>query len=232
MTQTEARGVALRLLIGLPLLIWLAWSQGAAIAQALAPAFRAVLGWTVSHLGTPRLEVVAQESLHVFAAQVAVGNIVLLKGQMLPPGSVLRASLPVYVALAPLLIVVTAALAWKGLTWRGRLLRLAISVPFMVLLELVDTPALLAIALHESVRGAGPASAMSPWVGWIHFMDGGGRYALAIGAALLVAEVHSLITRGLTRRIARKSAMAAAATTVTTVTTASVAASIEIQNIV
>lgn len=189
MTRTEARGVVVRLLIGLPLLLWLVWSHGTAIAQSSLPLFHLLLGWAVSHLGELRLDVVFQAPQYQFAAAVTVEKLTQLNGQVLPVGTVLHASAPVYVALVPLLIVTGIALAWPGLTWRGRLLRLAISAPFVFMLEIIDVPMVLAIALCESVGAAG--STLPPWVGWIMFMDGGGRYALAMAAALLVADVHT-----------------------------------------
>lgn len=193
MTRTEARGIVLRLLIGLPLLLWLAWSHGAAIAQCLLPLFRVVLGWAVSHLGVLRLDIAFQAPQYQFAAVVTVDKLTQLNAQLLPVGAVLRASAPVYAALVPLLMVVTVALAWKGLSLRARLLRLLSSLPFVLILEMVDVPIVLAIELTESVWAVG--STLPPWVGWSVFMDGGGRYALAIAAALMAAGVHTHIDK-------------------------------------
>jgi hypothetical protein len=188
MTFVDARGVVVRLLMVLPVLLWLIWGYGTDIAHELLSPFRVVLGWMVSHLGVLRLDVVFQAPQHQFFAEVAVGKLMVLNGQVLNTGSVLRASVPVYIGLVPLLIILTIALAWKGLPWRGRLLRLAISLPIILVLQIVDAPVVLAIAIQESVGAAGVA--VSPLVAWIRFMDGGGRYALAIGAALLASDVH------------------------------------------
>jgi hypothetical protein len=190
MTKLEARGVLLRLVMALPLLIALAWLHGTAFAQGLLAPMRAVLDLAVSPVGALRLAIDAQPTQPRLIAEVVTERVVAVKGRVLWAGLTLRAALPTYVVLVAPLVLMLAALTWKGLTWRGRVLRLGISFPLLLVLEMIDAPAVLAIEIYDSIPGVGPDAAESLWGIWVRFMDGGGRYALALGAALLAAEVQ------------------------------------------
>jgi hypothetical protein len=194
MNRSDARGVLLRMLVGLPLLAGLAWACGDSIARGLLPPVRAALGVVVSNIGTPSVNIVFQRPHHRFFAEVVTQRPVIYKDRVLPTGSILHAAMPTYLVLAPAVLIAMAALVWPGLTWRGRLLRLAISLPLLLVLEVMDATAILAIGINDAIPGIGAAYAVdSAWDKWVRIMDGGGRYALAVGAALLAAEIHRRI---------------------------------------
>jgi hypothetical protein len=196
MTKLEARGVFLRLVIALPLLIGLAWLHGTALAQGLLAPMRPVLELAVSPIGALRLAIDTQQTQPRLVAEVVTERVVAVKGRVLWAGVTLRAALPTYVVLVAPLVLMLAALTWQGLTWRGRLLRLCISFPLLLVLELIDAPAVLTIEIYDSIPGVGPDAAESLWGIWVRFLDGGGRYALALGAALLAADVQNRLRRG------------------------------------
>jgi hypothetical protein len=54
----------------------------------------------------------------------------------------------------------------------------------------------LTIEIYDSIPGVGPDAAESLWGIWVRFLDGGGRYALALGAALFAADVQNRLRRG------------------------------------
>ena len=141
MTPREVRAVVARLLIGLPLLVGVVWACGDSIARGLLPLFEAVLKFALPNIGELKLDVTFQSPQYRFIAEVITGNAVVVEGQFVPAGELLRVSIPVYVALVSPLILVAAVLGWRCLTWRGRLLRLLISLPVLAVLELIDAPA-------------------------------------------------------------------------------------------
>jgi len=197
MTPREVRAVVARLLIGVPLLVAVVWACGDSIARGLLPLFEAVLKFVLPNIGELKLNVTFQSPQYRFIAEVITGNAVVVEGQFVPAGELLRVSIPVYVALVSPLILAVAVLGWSGLTWRGLLLRLLISLPALAVLELIDAPLMLAISINESLPGGGVLSIALASCGdaWVRFLDGGGRYALAIGAGLLVAEIHERMGR-------------------------------------
>lgn len=109
---------------------------------------------------------------------------------------------PLYVALIHPIVLAAAALVWPGLSWRGRLLRLVLSLPFLVLLEALEVPLVLASSINDLLTySLNPrADAASALIDWVHVLDGGGRFALAIAAALGVGGVQG-------RLVGRRSGM-------------------------
>lgn len=192
MTHAEARGIILRLLFWLPVLIWLAWSQGRHLAEALLPAYRSLLEMLLSEFSVRSLEIGLRRE-HVFMASLAAEQTLLVQGRVLPAGLVVDASTPIYGVLLHPIVLAAAALAWPGLNGRDRLLRLLFSLPVMLLLVLLDVPLVLASSVNDLLSySIDPrADAASSLVDWVRVMDGGGRFALAIAAAFTAAGVHA-----------------------------------------
>lgn len=193
MTRVDLARIAARLALALSVLITLVWIFSPAIDQAVLSLIRAVLEMLVGDIGTLRLDIGAQQLQRRFVAELVADRWVVLQGQVIPGGVRLRATFPTYPVVVPLLIVVAANLAWPGLTWRQRLARITISMPLLVLLFVLDTPVVLAIELYDSIANfeAATGGMVSTWGGiWVRFMDGGGRYALAIAVALFAAVIH------------------------------------------
>lgn len=196
MTPIEARGVILRLLLWLPVLIWLAWSQGWHLAHVLLPVCRAVLDAVMTDFGVLSLDIGFQRE-HVFMARLMAERMQVVEGRLLPAGFSVDVSTPMYIALIHPIILAAAALAWPGLTWRGRLARLLWSLPFLLGLELLDVPLVLASSVNDLLSySANPqADEASRLVDWIRLMDGGGRFALAIAAAFAAAGVQGALAK-------------------------------------
>lgn len=194
MTPAEARGIILRLLLWLPVLIWLAWSQGRHLAEALLPAYRSLLEILLSEFSVRSLEIGLQRE-HVFMTRLAAEQMLLVQGRLLPAGIVVDASTPIHGVLLHPIVLAAAALAWPGLNGRDRLLRLLFSLPFMLLLVLLDVPLVLASSVNDLLSYSidPQADAASRLVDWGRVMDGGGRFALAIAAAFAAAGVHTRI---------------------------------------
>jgi hypothetical protein len=194
MSHVEARGVILRLLVWLPLLIWLAWTQGRHLAEALLPLDRAVLDAVLNNFSVLRMEVGLQREW-VFQATLITDQIQWVQGRMLPAGVTIDVSTPIHGVLIHPIVLASAALAWPGLRWRDRLLRLLLSLPVILLLELLDTPLVLASSVADLLSySLNPAADQaSRLVDWVRLMDGGGRIALALSAAFAVAWVQAKV---------------------------------------
>lgn len=194
MTPVEARGVILRLLLWLPALIWLAWTQGWHLAHALLPVYRAILDMALTNFAVLSLDLGFQRE-HVFMAKLVAEHIQVVEGRVLPAGFTVDASTPMYGALVHPIVLAAAALAWPGLGWRGRLARLLLSLPFLLLLEMLDVPLVLASSVNDLLTFSidPQADQASRLVDWVRLMDGGGRIALAITAAFAVAGAQGVL---------------------------------------
>jgi len=192
----EARGIALRLLIWLPILFWLAWTWGWHYGQFFLPLYREVLDLALTDFSVASFEI-ARTHEYVFKAKVLAENIMVREGQVLPAGFTVDARTPVYAALTHPIVLAASALAWPALTWRGRLLRLLLSLPFLVLLEILDVPLVLASSINDLVTfSLNPqADAASALIDWVYVLDGGGRFALCIAASIAAGWLHHALER-------------------------------------
>jgi len=193
-SRRDAAGLALRLALWLPLLLWAAWRWGWHYGQFFLPLYRAVLELALPGFGVVRFHI-AHTHEFVFEAQVIAERMLVMEGRVLPSGFTIDVHTPMYLALTHPVILAAAALAWPGLTWRARLLRLALSLPFLFLLEALDVPLVLASSINDLLTySLNPgADAASRLVDWVRVLDGGGRFALSLAAALAVAGVHDWI---------------------------------------
>jgi hypothetical protein len=192
--RRDALGVVLRLGCWLPLLFWLAWTWGWHYADFFLPLYRAVLDGVLPDFGVVYLGIGLTHE-YVFKAQVIAERMILEEGRLLPSGFTVDSLTPMYIALVHPIILAAAALAWPGLDWKGRASRLALSLPFLPLLEALDTPLVLASSVRDLLSyGVDPeADDASKLLDWVHVMDGGGRYALCLGAVLATAGLHAWI---------------------------------------
>jgi len=192
----EARDIALRLLIWLPILFWLAWTWGWHYGQFFLPLYREVLDLALTDFSVASFEI-ARTHEYVFKATVVTEHILVKGGHVLPAGVGMDTHTPMFAALTHPIVLAASALAWPALTWRGRLLRLLLSLPFLVLLEILDVPLLLASSINDLVTfSLNPeADAASVLIDWVRVLDGGGRLALCITASIAAAWLHHALER-------------------------------------
>lgn len=190
-------GIALRLVLVLPLLIALAEALGWYYAELWLPWYRTVLDLVLHDYSVSSLGLSWQKGQYLIVGEFVSERLLLVRGQVLPPGAVLSASTLMAHALKHPLMLATAALVWPGLSWRGRGLRLLLSLPCLALLETLDVPLVLASAVRDMVSWtSSPADdAASPLSDWTAVLDGGGRMALGLAAAFAAAGLHGRLER-------------------------------------
>lgn len=196
--RREVAGLALRLAVWLPVLFWLAWAWGWHYGHFFLPLYREVLDLALHDFGVVNFEI-GRTHEYVFKAQVIAEHMMVREGRVLPSGFTVDTHTPMYVALIHPIILAAAALVWPGLNWRGRMARLLLSLPFLVLLGILDAPLVLASSINDlltfSLNPQGDAA--SKLIDWVHVLDGGGRFALSLGAVLAVAGLHGRLENGL-----------------------------------
>lgn len=191
LSRSDVQGIALRLLFWLPVLFILGWLYGRQYASIWLPLYREVLDWVLSDFKVLSLDIGFTNEL-VFKTQVIAERIMVVEGKVLPSGFTVNASTPMYIAVVHPVILTVVALLWPGLNWSGRIVRLLVSLPCLLLLEVLDVPLVLASSISDllsySINPA--ADQASRLVDWVHVMDGGGRFALSLAAAMMAAMIH------------------------------------------
>ncbi|MHB1188798.1 hypothetical protein [Thiobacillus sp.] len=189
--RSVAPGIVLRLLIWLPILLWAAWAWGWHYAHFWLPLYARVLDWVLPDFGVVYLGIALGHE-YVFDTQVMAERAMLVGGQILPAGLTVNASTPMYVALIHPVVLAAAALVWPLPHWRARLLRLLLSLPCLLVLEVLDVPLVLASSISDLLSfSLDPgADAASLRIDWTRVMDGGGRFALSLALAFAAAFLH------------------------------------------
>lgn len=191
--QTEVRGIALRMLFWLPVLLVLAWLCHHQYAHLWLPVYRTVLEMTLSDFSVLSLDT-GWANEPVFKVRLIADRLMVVQGRALPAGFIVNAATPTSHALVHPVVLAVVALVWPGMGWRGRIARLMASLPCLLLLETIDIPLVLASSINDLLSyGINPAADQaSLLIDWVQVMDGGGRFALSLAAAFLAAEIHHI----------------------------------------
>ncbi len=157
-------------------------------------------GWRVVSL---RVTEEKQESF--ITVRVETDSPGLLSGQVIPAGLGINGSTLLGHALQPPLLMLTLLLAWLFMAPGGKAGPILLSLPFLLLVEAIDVPLVLTGSIYDILHVNFAASSAIPiQTRTMHFLNGGGRQALSLAAAIaaiaLGARIETRFTRFLSRR--------------------------------
>lgn len=126
-----------------------------------------------------------------------VGHHVVL-GRVFPPGISVQASTLAAHALVHPVLILSLAASWPSVALTQRPVLMLMALPFAVIGMLLDVPLMLWGAVEDLLYWqANPARAFeSPGVRVQHFLDGGGRYAMAFALALVAIALFRMVVPG------------------------------------
>jgi hypothetical protein len=166
---------------------------GSFYARALFPVFR----WEIKLLA-PEVDSLSMK-LEDFQGQQMVSMVIKVSGAVADRP---KTSKTITIHWPPVnlyihaIIIFSMLAAWPGITFRDRVKLLAIGVPFLILVEVLDVP-LLTVSrckLHAQslVSQVSPAAAILHEY-WLKFLNSGGREFLSILAGFLAVGVFYLL---------------------------------------
>ena len=177
----------------------LALTLGHYYVELWLPLYRLAAGWLLPEYRVVELVLRqgANEMVLALSAETARNMVIGLK--FLPAGIGMTSSTLAGHVLQHPVIIFSLLLAWPTVPWRGRWRLVLCGIPLLVVVALLDVPFVLAGALQDLVLGsiAPDQASSSILIGWMHFLNGGGRLVLSIMAALLAVSGHSLLLRQL-----------------------------------
>ena len=195
LSTRKAGGIALRLLIWLPLLLWGAWQWGRDYADLFRPLYTTVLSYGLDGLRFGDIQIVRTHE-YLLRVPYVVEAMRVIGGHVIPRNLDGFLLVPVYSILAHPIVLAAAALAWPGLRWKERWVRLLISLPVLVVLEAVDTPLVIYSFINKMLALTyDPGYLTAKPMYWLNLLEGGGRFALSIAAAVVAAELHKGLNR-------------------------------------
>lgn len=186
------------LLVVYPTLIALSYGYGEYYAQALLPLYKSMIGLIGEDYEVRRISVVQMKNQKVIEAVLVNRESRLVGGRILPKDVDMTVSTLLGHALQHLILVTIILTTWslfraKSLLYTMNLLVFAVAGLLMV--EALDVPFVLYGGVQDLVVGnlASSQVATSPSIAWMHFLNGGGRQALSIVAALLTVLMVELL---------------------------------------
>ena len=192
MPQTDIRPrqihrFAIRLVVFAALLLAVAHLFESRLVTPLLPVF----GWTLEH-ADPRfrvddIQIERQKTGSVIQFKVSPVRVLVFGDLVVTPaaGRFMTPSTLVGSALQPVILLLAIVMAWPATSLGALAVRLAVSLPAVVVLIVLNVP--LAIAGHMlDVREYLPGGPVAPLVYWNDFLQTGGALVLAIGSAALV----------------------------------------------
>lgn len=178
---------ALTFVVAALVLSWLAYRFDTTLLERLMPIFRAELNWLMPSFRVDLLDwrIERNETVVVLSATLTEYRVIM--NRVFPPGvSINVSTLAAHAWVHPVLILSLCA-AWPGIAWKLKPLLLLAALPFVLLAELLDIPLMLWGAMEDFLYWQADSTRVAESFGSHvqHFLDGGGRYALAIVLALL-----------------------------------------------
>ncbi|MGO9445890.1 MAG: hypothetical protein ACLPXB_14080 [Thiobacillaceae bacterium] len=193
LSPRNAGEIALRLLIGLPILLLAAWYWGSYYVHVFLPLYREVLSVVLSGIDIKPFGIIREHEYRLIAPYV-VEAMQVIHGHVISRNLDGSVQAPIYYALIHPIMLSVAALAWPSLSWKGRVARLLISLPILVVLEAVDIPLVIYSSINEILAQTyDPNYLIAKPVDWVRVLEGGGRFALRIAGAVVAAELHKVM---------------------------------------
>lgn len=109
----------------------------------------------------------------------------VIGGHFVPPGISISCSTLVGHALQHPLLILSLAFAWPASSMAQRIVQLCCALPFLLLVELLDIPLILMGSVQDLMMANFSPENDSFQVGWMNFLNGGGRPALSLFAAMM-----------------------------------------------
>ncbi|HQT25763.1 MAG TPA: hypothetical protein PLK99_04100 [Burkholderiales bacterium] len=164
-------------------LLALSFGFGNGYAGFLIPFYKSEVALLAQDFHVQSLTLAKSHGENVVALTLSARHY-LVGRSIIYPGTSISASTLVGQALQHPLLMLPIAFAWPARRLSMRIKRAFLALPFLLLLECLDIPLVLLGSVQDLVAANLGPGADTSLVGWMNFMNGGGRLALSIGSAI------------------------------------------------
>jgi hypothetical protein len=178
---------ALRLAAAITIMVLIAARFGDVIAATLLPIIRSEIEVLVPEVRIEAIAIGKAGADSVIRLEAGPAAVVMVAGKLLPlaPQTRFWISTPTGHVFQTWILLIAVLTAWPATSSGTRLARLALGVPVLSLLFLIDVPMVLASELNQTLRELAAESSLAPLDTWKQFLEGGGRLALPIVTAAI-----------------------------------------------
>lgn len=157
---------------------------GSEYARLMLPLYRWELGHLAQDYRLQSLVLGDSHGEHVFMLSL-LSKYSVIGAHVIPPGIGISSSTLAGHALQHPLLILSLAVAWPAAAPAQRMVRLCCALPLLLVVELLDVPLVLLGSVQDLMMANFPSGDFSFLVGWMNFLNGGGRPALSIFAAMM-----------------------------------------------
>ena len=172
-------------LLAYTVLLALSLQFGRQYVELLLPLYRWEIGWCAPEYRIQSLTVQENRGEAVVSLNLKLVQYTFVAGQLLHPGGDITSSTLAGHSLQHALLIFSLLAAWPASAISRRLALLCLAVPLLLLVEMLDVPLVLLGSIEDIILANVAPTASSFLVGWMNLLNGGGRLALSIVAALL-----------------------------------------------
>ena len=181
--RTLLESAGLFILVYLVLLV-LSLYFGSEYAGFMLPLYRWELGHLAQDYRLQSLLLVDSHGERVFMLSL-LSKYSVIGAHVIPPGISISCSTLVGHALQHPMLILSLAVAWPASSLTQRIAQLGWALPFLLLVEMLDVPLILLGSVQDLMMANFPSADFSFVVGWMNFLNGGGRPTLSIFAAMI-----------------------------------------------
>ena len=167
-------------------LLGLSLQFGHHYVESLLPLYRWEIGWLSPDYRITGLALADNRGEAVVALNLQLVRYTIVAGHWLTPGGDLSSSTLAGHALQHVLLMLSLLIASPTKSILHRLVLLAIAMPLLLLIEILDVPLVLLGSIDDLILANVAPNSSSLLVAWMNFMNGGGRLALSIAGAVVV----------------------------------------------
>lgn len=189
-------GLHLRATLACAFVLTAVYFQSHAVVAALTPLLLAALSGVASDFHILSLALVQEGPDTALEARAMLEHVIILGGRAIVPNGTTGYAVTTTAGtvLQPLMAAAIFVLAWPG-RWIELALRIALTIPLLLLALLVDAPMYLAGSLWDMQVRIHEPNRFSPLVWWMSFLVNGGRIMLGFVAASLAIALSALVVR-------------------------------------
>ena len=176
-------------LLAYTVLLVLSLQFGRQYVELLLPLYRWEIGWCAPEYRIQSLAVQEDRGEAVVSLNLKLEQYTFAAGQLLQPGINISSSTLAGHSLQHALLIFSLLAAWPATGISRRFALLCLAVPLLLLVEMLDVPLVLLGSNEDIILANVAPTASSFLVDWMNFLNGGGRLALSIAAALLTVAM-------------------------------------------
>lgn len=175
------------------ILLMLSMQYGQHFVELFLPLYRWEIGWLAPGYRILGLALQDNHGEAVVALSLELKTYIVFAGRVLQPGGGVSSSTLAGHILQDAVVMLSLLAAWPARRFYERPLLWVMALPFLLLIEMLDTPLMLLGSIEDILLANIAPGSSSFLVYWIHFLDGGGRLALSIAAALAAAGCDRML---------------------------------------